>query len=87
MLYFTIINTNNYDFFFIAVQSMGVGSSKNGSGNGNHVGKIVGITASTCVVLTFLLILVYLKKKKTRNLKKSINRTGNQDQLLELLID
>ncbi|XP_023758517.1 receptor-like serine/threonine-protein kinase SD1-8 isoform X1 [Lactuca sativa] len=69
------------------VQSMGVGSSKNGSGNGNHVGKIVGITASTCVVLTFLLILVYLKKKKTRNLKKSINRTGPQERTEEFLVN
>ncbi|CAH1448372.1 unnamed protein product [Lactuca virosa] len=69
------------------LQSMGVGSSKNGSGNGNHVGKIVGITASTCVVLTFLLILVYLKKKKTRNLKKSINRRGPQERTEDFLVN
>lgn len=85
MLYFAIIDISNYEFF-IADQSVGAGSSKNGSGNGNHVGKIVGITISTCVVLIFLVILVYSKRKKTRTLKKSLDRTGNRDQLVEKLM-
>ncbi|XP_023758537.1 receptor-like serine/threonine-protein kinase SD1-8 isoform X1 [Lactuca sativa] len=68
-------------------QSIGAGSSKNDSGNGNHVGKIVGITISTCVVLIFLLVLVYSKSKKTRTLKKSLDRTGPQERTEDFVVN
>ena len=61
---------------FIADNSSTTRNSK----NGNHVVKIVTITIGICVGLITLLILLYVKRKKMRQLKRSITyRTGNID--------
>lgn len=56
-------------------------NTKSGSANSNHVGKVVGITMSACVVLIFILMLVYFKRKKTPTLITSMDREGNCDFL------
>ncbi|CAI9292647.1 unnamed protein product [Lactuca saligna] len=62
-------------------------STKNGSANSNQIGKVVGITMSTCAMLIFILILIYLKRKQTRTLITSMDREGPQGRTEESLVD
>ncbi|XP_023758947.2 receptor-like serine/threonine-protein kinase SD1-8 [Lactuca sativa] len=62
-------------------------NTKSGSANSNHVGKVVGITMSACVVLIFILMLVYFKRKKTPTLITSMDREGPQGRTEDSLVN
>ncbi|KAL4563135.1 hypothetical protein LXL04_027168 [Taraxacum kok-saghyz] len=62
------------------------GNTKNSSGNGSKVGRVVGISISACGVVIFLLILYFYlrKKKKAQTLKRSsIRKERTEDVILK----
>ncbi|KAI3495254.1 hypothetical protein L1887_37502 [Cichorium endivia] len=68
-------------------QSQITESSKNRSGNGNQVGRVVGISVGACVVLILLMILVYFKMKKTKSPENSMDREGPQGRTDDFLVN
>ncbi|GJQ94711.1 receptor-like serine/threonine-protein kinase SD1-8 [Tanacetum coccineum] len=58
-----------------------------GKGSGNHVVMIVAITSGVCAVLVALMILLYIKRKKTHRFKNSrIHRQGAYERSQDLLM-
>ncbi|XP_071726499.1 receptor-like serine/threonine-protein kinase SD1-8 [Rutidosis leptorrhynchoides] len=63
-------------------------STNNGSGNGNHVVKMVSITISAFAVLVILIALLYWKRNKIQWLEKlKTDRTGPQDRSGDILLN
>ncbi|KAJ0745908.1 putative protein kinase RLK-Pelle-DLSV family [Helianthus annuus] len=57
------------------------------SGSSNNVGKIVGITVSTCAVIIILLVVLYLRRKKIQRLRNSsIHRKGQYERSQDYLM-
>ncbi|KAD3069315.1 hypothetical protein E3N88_37195 [Mikania micrantha] len=66
-------------------QSPTIRTSKDGSSK--NVAKILGITAGTFVVITVLVVLFYLRRKKMKRLRNSsINRKGQHERSQDFLI-
>ncbi|CAI9292653.1 unnamed protein product [Lactuca saligna] len=53
----------------------------------DQVGMVVGTSIGACVVLIVLMILVYLKMKKTISLKKVMDRKGPQGRIGDFLVN
>ncbi|KAI3710377.1 hypothetical protein L2E82_40157 [Cichorium intybus] len=68
-------------------QSQITESSKNRSGNGNQVGRVVGISVGACVLLILLMILVYFKMKRAKSPENSMDREGPQGRTDDFLVN